>query len=78
MPHSPGLRTLTGAGERYLRRHQCGDWGDLDPDDWAANDMSLREGTRITSSYRLPTDEKLWIITKWDRSVATLLLPSDD
>jgi hypothetical protein len=65
------------AGQWYLRRHQCGDWGEMDADDWAANDRALREGTRILSVYPLPTGEKLWIITEWDRSVTTLLLPSE-
>lgn len=65
------------SGEWYLHRHQCGDWGDLDPNDWAANDLSLRDGTRILSAYLLPTNEMLWIITEWDRSVTTLLLPNE-
>jgi hypothetical protein len=55
----------------------CGDWGDLDPVDWRENDRALRDATRILSSYHLPTGEKIWIITEWDRSVTTLLLPRE-
>lgn len=64
-------------GDRYLHRHLCGDWGDLDEMDWAENDCSLRQGSRILSAYGLPTGVKLWIITEWDRSVTTLLLPEE-
>lgn len=78
---TPGaLAALEEAGElglMYLRRHQCGDWGNVDPDDWAANDSSLREETRILSQYQLSTGVKLWIITEWDRSATTLLLPEE-
>ncbi|MES4792167.1 MAG: hypothetical protein C4321_03585 [Chloroflexota bacterium] len=65
------------SGAWYLRRHQCGDWGELSPDDWASNDAALVEGSQILSAYRLGTGVKLWIITEWDRSVTTLLLPED-
>jgi hypothetical protein len=32
---------------------------------------------RLFSSYRVSDSEKLWIITEADRSVTTLLLPSE-
>lgn len=64
-------------GERFLFRHSCGDWGDVDEHDRAANDLALEEGTRVLSTYQLPTQVKLWIITEWDRSVTTLLLPEE-
>lgn len=65
------------SGAWYLRRHQCGDWGDLSPDDWSANDAALREGSRVLSAFQLGTGVTLWIITEWDRSVTTLLMPGD-
>lgn len=63
----------------YLARHRRGDWGgELDAEDIAANNRAAREGTRILSAYTLPgTQERIWIITEWDRSVTTLLLPSE-
>ncbi|MBV59839.1 MAG: hypothetical protein CMH65_00890 [Nevskiales bacterium] len=62
----------------YLRRHFCGDWGDLCNDDWRQNDAALKSGEdRLFSSYQVTPDLKLWIITEWDRSVTTLLLPSE-
>ena len=62
----------------YLRRHLHGDWGDLSGDDWRLNDAALASGEdRLFSSYQVMPDLKLWIITEWDRSVTTLLLPSE-
>ena len=31
----------------YVRRHLTGDWGDVDREDWAANDRAVRDGTRV-------------------------------
>ena len=62
----------------YLRRHLDGDWGDLCDDDRHQNDAALKSGEdRLFSSYRVTNDLKLWIITEWDRSVTTLLLPEE-
>ena len=62
----------------YLGRHLHGDWGDLSDDDRRLNDIALKSGEdRLFSSYQVTPDLKLWIITEWDRSVTTLLLPSE-
>lgn len=63
-------------GFLLMHRHQNGDWGVVPPEDAEANEDALRTGSRILSSYLLDT-EKLWIITEADRSVTTLLLPSE-
>jgi len=61
-----------------LGKHAKGDWGDLDPDDWKANDAALKSGDgRLFSNYNWGADTKIWIITEWDRSVTTVLFPSD-
>lgn len=60
-----------------VRRHAHGDWGDVCPDDRAANDRALRLGDRVLSSYSTHEDQKFWIITEWDRSVTTVLLPEE-
>ena len=62
---------------QLLIRHSRGDWGDVCEEDRAANDEAVREGYRVLSSYKLSNGEKIWIITEWDRSVTTLLLPSE-
>ncbi len=61
----------------YLQRHLNGDWGDLCDEDRRSNDAALKNGDRLFSSYRITPDLKLWIITEWDRSITTLLLPSE-
>ena len=57
-----------------LRRHQCGDWGDVPPEDAQENDFSVLNGFRILSSYEV-AGERVWIITEADRSATTLLFP---
>jgi len=58
-------------------RHIVGDWGDLDAEDAAANDYALHFDERLLSSYRLPDETVVWVITEADRSATTLLLPED-
>jgi len=61
-----------------LGRHLCGDWGDLDDHDRRRNDTALKSGKeRLFSVYQVTPSLNLWIITEWDRSVTTLLLPSE-
>ena len=60
----------------YLHRHQSGDWGDLCDEDIQANNQAYFHGGRILSSY-LVGHQKVWIITEADRSVTTILLPSE-
>ena len=61
----------------YVRRHVHGDWGIVDEEDKMSNNQAVDQGTRILSAYRLPTRDKLWIITEADRSATTLLLPEE-
>ncbi|WP_218025598.1 hypothetical protein [Capsulimonas corticalis] len=63
--------------EELLERHRRCDWGEADAENWAANDSAARKGLRLLSSYRLAGGAALWIITEADRSVTTLLLPSE-
>ncbi len=60
-----------------LDRHLAGDWGEVCPDDRAENDLSLRDGLRILSTYRTEHGVKFWVITEADRSVTTVLLPDE-
>ena len=56
--------------------HASGDWGDLSKEDCEANNMALLNGDRILSAYTVGK-QKVWIITEADRSVTTILLPSE-
>jgi hypothetical protein len=75
---TPGaLRLLVEARKHvfeYLARHATGDWGALCAFDRRQNDLVLRHGYRVLSSYPVGR-ECLWIITDADRSLTTILLP---
>jgi hypothetical protein len=77
---TPGaLKLLEEAGEDPLSlvtRHRSGDWGELDEHDRLENELSLRHGWRLLSSYPVGGG-KFWIITEADRSATTVLLPSE-
>ena len=74
-----------------ISRHVQGDGGDLCEEDRAENEFAVSRRLRILSCYRLvdaarlaatPTEKRsslptLWIISEADRSVTTLLRPSD-
>lgn len=84
---TPGaMQALEEAGQdpmTFLARHVRGDWGDLDTHDQRANDEACaHEGDtsqqgRILSAYRTRLNVKLWVITEYDRSVTTILLPEE-
>ncbi len=77
---TPGtLKLLLDAGEDpfdYLTRHASGDWGELCAFDRRQNQIALRAGLRVFSSYET-TVGRCWIITEADRSVTTILLPEE-
>lgn len=78
---TPGVLSgvLPHVASHALHRHASGDWGDIHPDDLGLNDAALRNGDRLLSVYPITdgSEEKFWIITEADRSVTTLLLPSE-
>lgn len=60
----------------YLNRHVRGDWGDVPKADAAENDFALTRHLRLLSSYTV-AKERIWILTEADRSVTTMLFPSE-
>lgn len=63
---------------RAVARHQVGDWGDQCDEDARMNDTALAEpNERIMSVYHTQDNVKFYVITEWDRSVTTVLLPED-
>ena len=74
-----------------INRHAHGDWGDCCKEDAEQNEFAVANGERVFSVYRLVDASRLaatpinkrsdlptiWCITEWDRSVTTLLLPSE-
>ncbi len=78
---TPGaLEALERAGENpaaLLSRHASGDWGEVSAEDKAVNDAALGNRERVLSAYTLRSGVKVWVITEWDRSCTTILLPED-
>jgi hypothetical protein len=63
---TPGaLALLADAGEDpagLLVRHVSGDWGEVPPEDARENDLSIRAGFRIVSSYPVGSDSaRVWL-----------------
>ena len=77
---TPGaLKLLMDTGEDpfgYIARHAAGDWGELCAFDRRQNEIALREGYRVLSSYEVSVG-RVWIITEADRSITTILLPEE-
>jgi hypothetical protein len=61
----------------YLVRHIAGDWGEVNAEDWQANEESLLHELRLLSVYTMSNGTKFWIITEADRSATTFLLPDE-
>jgi len=76
---TPGaLDALTQSDIRNsLKRHLLGDWGNVGEEDKKENELSLKEGFRLLSSYLSDGGTKFWIITEADRSSTTILLPDE-
>lgn len=60
-----------------IKRHQAGDWGQVDEHDRQENELSLKQGFRLLSVYHAANGTKFWVITEADRSATTVLLPED-
>ena len=60
-----------------LQRHHSGDWGEVDAHDGQMNESGLHTGGRLVSIYKSVRGQKFYIITEWDRSATTVLLPED-
>jgi hypothetical protein len=71
------LETLGISPSTLLDRHLNCDWSDMCEEDQTSNREALTNGSRIFSSYLLPKDTKIWVITEADRSATTILLPSE-
>jgi hypothetical protein len=78
---TPGaVKAFSRTGEEarsFINRHAAGDWGDLDREDTAENELSVSQGFRILSSYRLSDGTKIYVITEADRSSTCVLLPEE-
>lgn len=57
-------------------KYMKNDWGKICAEDKACNDHAVEHGDRILAAYDTCEGE-IWIITEWDRSATTILLPDE-
>jgi hypothetical protein len=78
---TPGaLEALAASGqtpEFFITKHLAGDWGEVDAEDRRLNNEALTHGDRLLSVYRTLRGVRLYVITEADRTVTTILLPSE-
>lgn len=64
--------------EESFAKYINADWGETCKEDADSNDDAVESGERILAVYIYePTNTTIWIITEWDRSVTTILFPSE-
>ena len=63
-------------GAVIARHHNC-DWTELSENDMQCNVAALDGSDRIFSHFTYANGVKIYVITEWDRSVTTLLLPEE-
>ena len=65
----------------YLRKHHCGEWGDLSDDDKQANEDAVATDLRILSKYHVKDEAgrayPMYVITEHDRSLTSVMLASE-
>ena len=71
------LQSCNVSPAQLLQLHVSGNWGSVCEEDAKANDAAVQNGDRILSSYRIGEYTRVWLITEWDRSVTTVLLPCE-
>jgi hypothetical protein len=59
--------------DEFVFRHLTGDWGEVDEVAWELNNQSVRVGGLIQSVYSTDWGDEIWIVTRKDRSVTTVL-----
>lgn len=82
-----GVAEISRESEDYAKfilqsliRYRSCDWGDLCKSDREMNDLAIigtgENADRVFARYNHPAGN-IWIITEWDRSATTILLPNE-
>jgi hypothetical protein len=78
---TPGaLDAIYEAGQdasEFITRHIRLEQGELSEDDHNENLYSVDKHLRLMTAFKTKLDVKVWIVTEADRSVTTILLPSE-
>ncbi len=63
--------------EFLMRRHACGDWGDVPPEDAAANEAALTTGSHIMSAYNV-CGTLVWVYTNQETKRTLVSMSGED
>jgi hypothetical protein len=78
---TPGAQdALEESGESaqtFINSHARLEQGELSNEDHRENLFSVSRQLRIFSAFKTANNVKIWVITEADRSVTTILLPSE-
>lgn len=77
---SQGVQSADLDVVRYLRRHQGGDFGDVDPEDAEKNVRAIHSGEAVVSQYQVSHDGRsleLIIVTEADRSFTLAMIAGE-
>jgi hypothetical protein len=57
--------------------HEAGDWGEISPQQWLANNRAVASGGRVCSAHRNLDGRKFWVISEGNPRRATIVMPAD-
>ena len=58
--------------------HEAGNWGQVSPEQWLANDRAVASGGRICSAHHSYFDgQTFWVISEGNPRWATIVMPED-
>lgn len=79
---TPGIRELLESGaitsqdiDNIIEKQRNCDWGISEDAD--TNDEAVINGDAMCLGAHMIGSHKIWVITEWDRSVSTILQPSE-
>lgn len=75
---TPAALEAAGAqASDFIERHVRGSWEESPEADRLSNHLAVLNGGRVLSVHTTERGQLVWVITEADRSITTLLLPSD-
>jgi len=76
---TPGAEAILTprAMAEVLRRHHCGDYGEIEDEDVHQNQRSLSNCGMIMSVFHTATGVEFWVQTHGSRSHTLILLPGE-
>jgi hypothetical protein len=71
------LKEVGVNSDSLLVRHAACDWGDIENFEKEDNEIALKEGGILLSSYKLPDGTYVMVTTSRERTATTVSLPTE-